>query len=498
MRKMTEDSLRRRINLYVRERLDHFESIFVKKPKAIHDSVHGTNIFYPHETAFLDLPIVQRLRRISQTDVASYVYPAGNHNRFEHSIGVAIVAGRMVDSLFMKENPLLEQRSCDHHYKTYIYNHCRIAAILHDCGHGPFSHLSEEVYKDQLSEIKKENPELRGASAHEILSYYIVKSDALRAFNKNIIEKQYHVKIDLDFVASMIVGYIDKERRKDDGFAVEIINGAFDADKLDYTLRDAHSTGILMSLDVPRLLYTLSAVKYHGDGISRLAIDISGVAALEELIFNKMMLNSTIYSHQKVRAAGCLLKSILNLEMKDRDATDYLKYTDDHIFSLQSENSLVNEYLEMLRNRALPKRAFCFSPRTLKDVSKLKTIMTYLENNTYAEEIIEAISNDTERADGTKVGKEYIWLDSPSTPKYKEATQCLIKSEGAPHDVLTLRDVFPVDDWVKAFSESKWQGFVFARPQDCEIVAQASKRVFEELFDTGFNDFAFRLCKIEP
>jgi hypothetical protein len=81
---LSEDFVRETIDDYIGKQLAEYQHIKVNNPKVIHDSVHGTNIFHPYEIAFLDLPIVQRLRRISQTDVASFVFPAGNHNRFEH------------------------------------------------------------------------------------------------------------------------------------------------------------------------------------------------------------------------------------------------------------------------------------------------------------------------------------------------------------------------------------------------------------------------------
>ena len=215
---LNENDVKVIINEYVTRLLKGYKHNKVNGAKVIHDSVHGTNIFYPYEIAFLDLPIVQRLRRISQTDVASLVFPAGNHNRFEHTVGTTVVAGQMINSIFDRCHIDLPDVS-----KDFIYNNCRVAAILHDCGHGPYSHLSEQLYSKQFKFIKQNNPVLTGANAHEILSYFIVTSDSLKNFNKNIIKKYYNVEIDLDFVGKMIVGYINKRTRKNLGFATEIM-----------------------------------------------------------------------------------------------------------------------------------------------------------------------------------------------------------------------------------------------------------------------------------
>ena len=493
--KLSEDLVRSTIDNYVEDKLSKYEHAKISKAKVIHDSIHGTNIFHPHEIAFLDLPIIQRLRRISQTDVASFVFPAGNHNRFEHTVGVAIVAGQMVDSIFTEQKKVLEDQDIG---RDLIFHNCRIAAILHDCGHGPFSHLSEQLYSSQFDDIKKNNPILKGASAHEIQSYFIATSSPMRKFNEEIIKKIYEIDIDLDLVGAMIVGYVNKgdEKAKKLGFAIELINGAFDADKLDYILRDAHATGISMALDLPRLMYTLNIIP-DKDGVNRLAIDISGVAALEEIVFNKMMLTSTIYHHQKVRAAGCMLKDIIDNSGKFNTALDYINYTDDQVFNLTSENQLVEMQLSMLKNRVIPKRAFCFSSRTLDDVSKQGIIMDKLQNKKFVKDIIANIALYMRRELKSEIENHEIWIDSPRNPKFKEATQCIIKSEGSKNNYLLLRDVFPTDDWVRAFSENKWQGFVFAMQENCRDVAIASKHVFEKVFDAKFNLFATRLCKID-
>lgn len=486
---LAESDLKNKVDKYVEIKLKNVSKNAIRGPKVIHDSVHGTNMFQPHEIALLDLPIIQKLRRISQTDVASFVFPAGNHNRFEHTVGVTAVAGQMVDAIFSKSNnDILKDLR-----KEEIYNNCRAAAILHDCGHGPFSHLSEQVYGSQFTEIKKTNKIFAGASPHEILSYFITTSAPMKEYNEVVIKGVYGIDINLDFVGEMIVGYIDKSRVPSLGFAVEVINGAFDADKLDYILRDAHSTGICMALDLPRLMYTLDVLP-DKEKVNRLAIDISGVSALEEIVFNKMMLTSTIYHHQKVRAAGCVVKSILQGCGLFKKATDYLNYTDDQVFNIGHPQIAI--YLEMLLNRNLPKRAFCFSPRTLKDVYMLREIMSHLEDDKIKQDIIENISSYIKSNYGQQVSSNMIWIDSPNNPSFKEATQCIIKSEGASNNYILLRDVFATDDWVRAFSENKWQGFVYTIPEHCDVVAKASQDIFEQIFQTKFNVFAKRLCKI--
>jgi HD superfamily phosphohydrolase len=252
-----------------------------------------------------------------------------------------------------------------------------------------------------------------------------------------------------------------------------------------------------MALDLPRLMYILDIIE-DKEGISRLAIDISGVAALEGIVFNKMMLTSAIYHHQKVRAAGCMLKNIIADCGHFSDIPDYLDYTDDAVFNLKPAKKYVERHLGMLKNRIIPKRAFCFSSRTLETeyASSQGKIMSKLEGEEFRDYIVANIVEYIKVTLKEDVDEHEIWIDSPKNPKFKEATQCLIKSEGSKDGYILLREVFPTDDWIRAFAENKWRGFVYAMPDKCRVVAEASKYVLEKVFETKFNSFATTLCKI--
>jgi len=82
--------------------LKDYKPQHVRGPKVIHDTILGSNLFLAHEIAVLDLPLLQRLRRINQVDVVSLVFPSGNHNRFEHSLGVAVIAEKIVSAIYRK------------------------------------------------------------------------------------------------------------------------------------------------------------------------------------------------------------------------------------------------------------------------------------------------------------------------------------------------------------------------------------------------------------
>lgn len=492
-KRISHSDLCLKVNNYVSEALLSYKPTHITSHKVIHDAILGTNYFSPYEIAILDLPIVQRLRRISQIDVAPLVFPSGNHNRFEHTIGVTAMAGKIVDALFLKRS----NQTIAGNDKDYVYRHCRVAALLHDCGHGPFSHLSEQVYDRFFSDIKQENIVFSGASSHEILSYCIATCPAMKEYFRENILKQYNIDIDLDFVGEIIVGYVSDPNK---AFIVEIINGAFDADKLDYILRDSHATGLQMTLDISRLLYTLDTQK-DNLGKERLSLDISGAVALEQIVFNKMYLNNSIYHHQKVLAAGCLVKDILFQCEADgvlKDPVDYLKYTDDAIYAMEPKvNGDIKKNLSMLRKRHLPKRALVISRRTIdQNVDCIDEIMRKEKDKEFLNKLRNEIVDEYNRTFPSPITYDQVWVDVPKVPKFKEGDTCVVKATGEPDDHLMLRDIFPITDWVSAFSQNKWKAYVFADQEIVSNVAVAAKVVFEYLFNIKLNKFSRLLCKI--
>lgn len=503
--------LKKNVNEYVNFMLKDYKPQRVRGPKVIHDTILGSNLFLDHEIVILDLPLLQRLRRINQVDVVYLVFPSGNHNRFEHTLGVAVITEKMVSAIFRK---LREKENCKVDIdETYVLRHARMAAILHDCGHGPFSHMSEEIFKyseDYIDE-KNNNPIIAGASPHEALSYLIVTSERFKEFFTKEVASQYDVDIDLDFVGEIIVGYTgDNDTQKDQerakrAFVVDIINGAFDADKIDYIQRDSHFTGIKMVLDIDRLFHTVDIIEVNGK--QRLSIDFSGISTLEQIVFNKMMLFSTVYHHHKVRAAESLFRSIFenikkeNITIFERNftsAADFLYLADDDIFGLAKQKlGLASVLAANLSHRNLPKRALVISVKTIdKNTSNIQKIMGLVEDRDILMKVRQAISDETTEL-GETVPVDEIWVDIPITPKFKEGAEWPIKGVASEGKFQRLRDVFPVEDWTKAFSQNKWQGYVFTKPQSQKVVYKAAKKVFETVFEVEFNDYAGILCKMD-
>lgn len=141
----------------------------------LNDNIHGAIEIDDVCLQVIDTPQFQRLRDLKQLGCSYYVYPGAAHNRFEHSIGVSYLAGIMVEH-FRVTQPELELTDND-------VKCVKLAGLCHDLGHGPFSHLFDNIF------IKKARPELNWS--HEVAS---------EAMLEHLIHENPHVEIDADEV----------------------------------------------------------------------------------------------------------------------------------------------------------------------------------------------------------------------------------------------------------------------------------------------------------
>lgn len=332
----------------------------LKPFKDIHDPIWGTNRFSWRELAVIDSPIIQRLRRIHQTGLAYYVYPSARHSRFEHTLGVVTVASRVFDAVAQRYAGRLEEiadtlkkplEKVDDTVSRWRQE-LRLAALLHDTGHSVLSHASERVY-GQLELLKNaagELSELAAAKkkAGEVLSYCLSKTEAVndllarakaKLMKGSDLAGEYAGDLEMDNVSLLILG---RSRYPLQHFMGDIISSGFDADKLDYLLRDAAAAGLPLRYDLERYLSTVYLPKsdlYDSKGklerlyqcaepvptkhsprpggtdpyftSYRLRLPRRSMNTIEQITICKLMLTSYIYQHQKVRAAEGLFERLL-------------------------------------------------------------------------------------------------------------------------------------------------------------------------------------------
>ncbi len=235
----------------------------------IRDSLYDRIPLSAADTALIETPAFLRLDRIQQLGFVSKVWPGAKHTRFEHSLGVLHQATRMYDAL--------RERHPKHLDRPQQMN-IRAAALLHDVGHGPFSHTSEQYFAsiDQIANFAND-PAYANSGAGEILSSLIVQSAPFRNFIQRI-NSTLGQAIDCDQVNQIITGTTGPEEM----YLSEFIHGPFDADKMDYMHRDGMYSGLTMHVDMDRLLASVSVKSCEVDGElqSRLAGNVAGVSPL--------------------------------------------------------------------------------------------------------------------------------------------------------------------------------------------------------------------------
>jgi HD superfamily phosphohydrolase len=347
------------------------------------DPIHDFIRVYDHELKIIDNPIFQRLRRIRQLSGAHLTYPAAQHTRFEHSLGVMHIASQAGEAL--REKGILKQDDIEK---------LRLAGLLHDIGHGPFSHLFEEI-------IQKKKISHEDFGKNIILKSSIGDTLSQQGYDKKIITK---------------IAFGDSKFQ----YLNEIVSGALSADMMDYLLRDGYFTGAEHAkIDHKRLTQSLDVHK------KKLALEKSALYSFESMMHSRYQMFKAVYFHKTVRAAEVMLLEALQLSDDEFGFTsfnlnEYTKLTDEYVLSMlltskSSKLKRAKKFAEDYQNRKLLK---CVYERILTS----KTLLEKTKTN----EIRSALSKKS------KVDENEIFVDSsvtpsiPLAPSKKESKQIIL------------------------------------------------------------------------
>ncbi len=339
----------------------------------IKDPVYGYVYINKIEKDIVDSFPIQRLHRLRQLAGAEYVYPGANHTRFEHSIGTMYLAQRLT------ENSNLSQ-----YLSKEEFIMIRFAALLHDVGHGPFSHVFEHLLEKFLDKT------------HEELTVWVIKKSELRG----IIEKAGY---DANDVAKLATGSL---HRKGKMFIDQIIQSAVDVDKLDFIVRDTYHTGAEYgNVDVFRLIHVLDVLD------DSLAVDSGALSALESFILARIESFKSIYFHRVSRAAQIMLAMAMERAKDELGLVDfetpeeYLALNDYTVWTMLKLCEKSRRIMENLERRRLLK---CAYDQTF--YVKDKTISKLFSAEEIRNEMRDKIA---EKAD---VKPRFVVIDVPTLP----------------------------------------------------------------------------------
>ena len=330
-----------------------------EKKKFIRDSVYGDINLNKFEVSIMDMPQFQRLRRIKQLGLISLIYPGANHTRFEHSIGTMNLGSKLAEELELEKDEI---------------ELIRTSALLHDIGHGPFSHVSEGVL----------------SVPHEKLTEYVIKNTSM----KDLLEE----KFDVNEIVDIINGR---------GHLGPIVSGELDVDRMDYLLRDSHNTGVAYGvIDYERIISNLKLE-------NGLILDIKGVQAAEGALVSRYFMYQSVYQHHTTRVVNSMFRRALKRTIDEKiiDENDIYKYDDNDMISIfrHCDNPFVNDIMNRLDTRRIMKR--------------VKTIR--LDNFKFPEKMYK-INQDTLRkaeaeiAEDYGLDKDYVYINIAEYPRFDE------------------------------------------------------------------------------
>lgn len=359
---------------------------------------------------------MQRLRRIRQLGLSNLVYPGANHTRFEHSLGVMHLA-----SMLIERTDTVSQEEKDE---------LRVAALLHDIGHGPYSHATEGLMKHYTRQ------------RHEDIKPVIKNSEIADILNDNGISParvESHIKGETDFG--------------------KILNSEIDVDRMDYLVRDSHYTGVAFGLvDHERLINEMQFYE------NSLVLTAGGVKAAESLLVSRFLMHPSVYFHHVSRIAETMFTRAVG-DMIQRELLspfDMRKMDDGEIFGIiRNDDGYAGDLANRLLNRKLYKRAL------------------YVGLEEVGEGVIKHRKNipriEAEIADIVGIDPKDILIDIPGRPEIAEM-KALVKMSGK---MQRLDEVSHVVATLEHAHRDNWRMGVYTPKEHREAVGKAARDLFE-------------------
>ncbi|UCF13058.1 MAG: HD domain-containing protein [Thermoplasmatales archaeon] len=413
--------------------------------KVVRDPIHGNIQVKDYFVDLLETPEIQRLYNIKQLGFAHLVFPGAHHTRLEHSLGTYKIASQISEILNIEDSER---------------NILTCAALLHDIGHGPFSHTLESILMEKFGVDHVDLTEKLVLGEYEIFESdekkFIKSQSVNQILNKNNMDKEGIVKI--------IRG---KTYRK--SYLSQILNSTIDADQLDYLIRDAYYTGVAYGMiDIERLLQTL--IIHEGN----LTIKRKGVSVVENILMARDLMYSSVYFHKTVRIAELMLSKALE-GLPDTEPFEFFRMTDAEIINkLMKMGDFRYEIITRIKYRRLFKQAYSASFYDLdkQDMNVIKNL----------ENVNERRQKERELENAFNIPKGHLIIDIPRLELLK-AEPRIDKTDISVIDrdkVKKLDDFTPVAKAIRSRITPDWIVMIITDEKYRETV---SEKVEERLFN---------------
>jgi HD superfamily phosphohydrolase len=432
--------------------------IQVRSDLEIRCPIHGFIKLNEWERDIVDHPVFQRLRRIRQLAWTEAVYPGAAHTRFEHSLGVMHSATLMFDAIVNKadcreilEHELNFNTSGIEKDRQVV----RLAALLHDVGHAPFSHAAEALMP-------------RNAHTNKPFRHEDYSAAAVRLLMTDVIDRHPQSE-NFGITAAQVADFI--ERKSTLGrqiFWHELLSGQFDADRADYLLRDSHHLGVAYGkYDLHRLIATITIAL--DDDTPRIAVERGGLHAAEALILARYLMFTQVYfqhtrrifDHHLEEAMRTMLERpdprelISTSQFPPPDGTDnlhkFLDWDDWRVYS-ELSNCRGGPHGEILKSRKHFSRVFETPevPAT-KDMEDLERVVATL-------------------------GNDVRWIDKATNSWYKSLDKDIRIRQPLGRQSVPLSECSAVVKNMRSINQFR----VYVSREDKQKAEQALQKLFEE------------------
>jgi uncharacterized protein len=310
---------------------------------ALRDPIHGWIKFTDQEKQLIDCELVQRLRYVSQLTSTDTVYPGGCHSRFIHSLGVMAVAGKMMKHLLRSGSVLYDPIHGDPKISDRKWVQiARIAGLLHDVGHGPFSHAFDRIVYSKIYNV------MDGGHDHHRL--WLIKQSPLKECIENCgvssedIEEAWTALMPTQHSSINNVLY----------YLVKLcVGGPIGADRIDFVLRDSYFTGTkhLGTIAWKRIVYNSTVLWDDTQNTFILTYAYKTLHDIIQALDGRRYMYHGVYLHKTVEAASIVIEKMMEYLDKEDNGFDLTECTRDiNQFALLNDNTIIGRAIASLDN----------------------------------------------------------------------------------------------------------------------------------------------------